>query len=283
MPVIFAVVCAEKTAAFTFNGWVAIDYDIYRGAALAALMGGDPWATEVRGMYFAGPPPTLLPYLPIAVLPSNLGLAIVLAASIAAATFIVRRLGLSLWWLLFPPLFESVLVLNPDVFVLCFLLTSRFAAIAVVTKVYAAVPLVLQGRWRPLVLAALLASPTVLLLPSYFGGGGGLGHFSEQNAALSAWGTVWMAPVAVALVILGRQAAAWLAVPVLWPFTQLHYSTIAMPALKDRPLLTIAMSFGTPLLAPVAVVIEALLELWRRRSSGIGHPLLSARPTPDSA
>jgi hypothetical protein len=41
-----------------------------------------------------------------------------------------------------------------------------------------------------------------------------------------------MALVVLGLVVLGPQLAGWLAVPALWPSTQLHYSALALPALS---------------------------------------------------
>jgi hypothetical protein len=74
----------------------------------------------------------------------------------------------------------------------------------------------------------------------------------------SAWGS-WVAiPTVVALFVLRGRGASWLAVPALWPFTQLHYSCLAMPAARRSATLAFLLSFAIPLLPAVAVIIEAI-------------------------
>ncbi len=81
-----------------------------------------------------------------------------------------------------------------------------------------------------------------------------------------------MIPAVIALGVLRSRGAEWLVVPALWPFTQLHYSAIATPAARRSPFLAFLLSFGIPLLPPLAVIAEAtrviILERIRARWPG---------------
>jgi hypothetical protein len=79
----------------------------------------------------------------------------------------------------------------------------------------------------------------------------------------------------VALLFAGRERAAWLAVPALWPTTQWYYSTLAIPALTPIAAAVIAMPVpGAAVVAAVIVAIQrrntsvpSLVADWRPRSS----------------
>lgn len=276
VPTVFAILSLDKVLTLVPAGYVAIDFRVYRAAAVALLSGGDPWLTSAAGARFAGPPPTLLAYLPAAFLAETVGAALFLALSIAAATFAVRALRLPWWWLLFPPVVESVVVLNPDVLVLALLVAGgRLAGLSVPLKVYAAIPLLLQRRFGALAIGAVVCAVTIPLWSTFVADRGVIrAAFDTQSASLSAWNTILLVPAAIALVSLRGRGAEWLAVPAVWPFTQLHYAAIALPALRSRPLLAIALSFGYPLLAPVAIIAQAVWETWhRRQSDGSGADL----------
>ena len=52
----------------------------------------------------------------------------------------------------------------------------------------------------------------------------------QSDGGMSATATPVLIPVAViALLVMGRQRAAWWIVPVLWPSTQWYYASLAMP------------------------------------------------------
>ena len=76
-------------------------------------------------------------------------------------------------------------------------------------------------------------------------------------------------PAVAGLIALRDRGAAWLVVPALWPYTQLHYAAIALPALRGAPILALLLCFPFPLLPPVAVILEAcrvqLLSLRAKR------------------
>ncbi len=258
--VTFLILTTQKAAAFLGTGYLGLDLRIYRAAALAAIQGGDPWLAGVGDYLFAAPPPTLIVYLPAAIVAEPIAIATYGFASLLAAVFVIRRLRLPIWWLLFPPLSESLIVLNPDVFVIALLLcTDRLASLAVVVKVYALVPLVLQRRWIAVVIGGALSALSIPLWLQFFGHRDQLAHeFATQTMNGSAWGS-WVAiPTVIALIVLRGRGASWLAVPALWPFTQLHYSCLAMPAARRSATLAFLLSFAIPLLPAVAVIVEAI-------------------------
>ena len=76
----------------------------------------------------------------------------------------------------------------------------------------------------------------------------------------------------IALILLGRKRAAWLAVPVLWPATQLHYRVLALPAMT--PSLALAGSVAEPGFMTAGVMS---LALWERRTmvATLAHGLRS--------
>jgi hypothetical protein len=256
----FAGVATHKAIEFSAQGFVGLDLRIYRAAARAALAGQNPWPSSAGDTPFAATPPAILAYIPAALMPDAIATATYAALSVAAALFVVRALRLPIWWLLFPPLFESILILNPDVFVIALLLAGpRVAALAIPIKSYAAVPLLLEGRlWTVsvgLILSGLAGSTWILFLTR-------LDPISATLAAqslggLSAWGSWLMAPTIIALVVLHGRGASWLAVPALWPYTQLHYSSIALPVVARSPMLAFLFSFAIPLLPPIAIVLRA--------------------------
>jgi hypothetical protein len=66
----------------------------------------------------------------------------------------------------------------------------------------------------------------------------------------------------VALLILAlrdRRAAGWLAVPAVWPSSQFHYSTMALPVMS--PLMAVLLSLPMARFAPVAIIVEVVRRL----------------------
>jgi hypothetical protein len=238
LPVFFLSYSAGLTAVFVARGYVGIDARIYAEAARAWISGADPWAASVDGFFFAAPPPTLLAFAPFAILGPSLCAAIWVGGSAAAAVLVIRRLGLSWWWVFFPPITNGVLAGNPDVIIVAFVLTRSglFGAAATMLKIYALVPIVGERQWRAAAVSVIALIATVPLLPwgEYLSRAGAIAAMLDAQAAgMSAFGTPWlMALVVLGLVVLGPQLAGWLAVPALWPSTQLHYSALALPALS---------------------------------------------------
>jgi hypothetical protein len=203
-----------------------------------------------------------------------------LILGVGGSLWMIRRLRAPLWWMAFPPLVDGIWNANPHVIVAPLILAG-LGPVAVVVKVYAAVPLLILLRRRALVVTAALLLITAVVLPwSRFiaelptillqlrtQSDGGLSVASLPLPVL-----VVAAVLAVgALVVAGRERAAWLAVPVLWPSTQWYYASIAIPALI-RPvsslvaaaILAVPLQQG-PLLAVVALAATEMLGRQRQR------------------
>jgi hypothetical protein len=261
--VAFLIVTVERTSSAVRLGYLALDLRIYRAAAAAAIEGGDPWRAGAEGLTFAAPPPALLPYIPAALLPEWLAILAYAALSVVAGVVALRAVRLPLWWLLFPPLAECLVVLNADVFVIALLLSGgRWAFASIVFKVYAAVPLFLQRRWWALVVGGLACAVSLPLAPQYIANRDLIADALalQSSGGLSAWGTWVMVPTVLALMVLWRREAAWLVIPALWPYTQLHYNVLALPVAAASPPIAFLLSFAV---WPLPAVATVALALWR--------------------
>ena len=279
LPAEFAVISSFYVFIFLFveRGQ---DARIYQAATRAWLSGGDPWSAGYAGVTFAGPPVSLLPLAPIAWLDPDVFVALIVGASTIAAVIALRRLRLPAWWLLFPPLVEGITVGNPDILVLALLTTGGrlglvAGPLAVILKVYGAVPLLLLRRWRELALAAMIALLTVPILPwEAFFAHDVVGTLSSQSSGgKNAWLWIPIVPIAlVALIVIGRGKAAWWSVPVLWPSTQFHYSVLALPAISpiSAALLALPILPFAPVLAVLVVAYERLSVSQGKSNSGGG-------------
>ena len=169
------------TVWFAWNSWqritfflertfpVGIDATIYYRGAQAWLQGDDPWSAAVKvsgtTFHYAGTPVTTILFAPFTLLDEQLFMAGAVAASVLAAAYVVWRLRLGWYWLLFPPLAEGVFAANPQVVLLALLLVGwgPASALATMLKAYAFVPLVGEGRWRHIVLAVAANAVTIIL------------------------------------------------------------------------------------------------------------------------
>jgi hypothetical protein len=256
----FGLVTAERLLGAYQLGTFAIDMRVYRAAAEAALRGGDPWSVSVDGIPFAAPPPTLLAYLPAALLPESVATVLYGAALVGAAVIAIRAVRVPLWWLLFPPISDSLIVMNPDVVVIALLVAlPRFASLSVVFKIYAVVPLALTGRWRALGGGLLLCLLSVPWWPAFLAASPAIeASFVRYTfGGTSAWGTWLMVPTVLALVVLWRRGAEWLAVPAVWPYTQLHYAALALPVAARNPVVAFLLSFPVAFMPPLATIFYA--------------------------
>src|SRR4051794_5601519 len=148
---------------------LAIDARHYQRATDAWLTGGNPWTITEGGINFAAAPQTLLFYVPTHFLPLVILTWLWTALGVVASIWVVRRLGLPLWWLLFPPLTHSIWNGNPQTVALALLLVGGPGAgravastVAVALKLYAAVPLL--TRWRELVVVGVVMAALLLIL-----------------------------------------------------------------------------------------------------------------------
>ncbi len=252
--------------------YIFFDARLYDAATRAWLSGGDPWQVQIAGNYFAAPPPTLLPLVPFALLPPELGylaLALVVAVGAVASVWILH---LPWWWLLFPPLVQSVISGNVQSLLVPLILVGA-GPVAALLKVYAAVPMIILGRWRALIVLAgvLLVTAPILPWPAFLANLDEIGaRLSSQNEnGLPNLVLIAIAPaVLLALWVVGRERAAWLAVPAIWPAQQFYYGTLVMPTRSKIAAAIVAF----PVAGAGAVALFALaLIAWRER--GLREPV----------
>ena len=245
------------------------DARLYYAGAAAWLAGGDPWAVSLSGVHFAGLPPTVEVFVPFTILPIDAVGILWLGLSFAAAVFTVRRLRLAWYWLFFPPLVEGVVVANPHVVILALLVAGHPAleALGAALKGYALIPVALRLRWRGLVAAAVLLLILFAAAPSlWFDYVRQISAITAQldHDAIGGFSATWLGPILVvpAIVALGalwlvdREAAAWLAVPALWPASQYLYASFAMPIRSAA--LAAALVVPTRGWTPLVIIVYAL-------------------------
>lgn len=263
------------------EGYLGGDFRIYYRAARAWLSGGDPWNAGVHILgpaHFGAPPASLVPVVPFTFISEDQAVAIWVVLCVLSSLYVIRRLRLGLEWLLFPPLVFGVVSGNPSLPVLALLVagSSWTAAVAAALKVYAVVPLVGERRWRTVGIALSVLAAAVVLAPGLWIEY--VQRFGEISARLSAesvggysavrwWPLV--PPTLVALVVIARydlRAAGWLAVPALWPGSEWHWSTMALPVLT--PWLGVMLAIDLRGLPAVATwVFAAVLVIRRHRVS----------------
>ena len=255
-----------------------LDGQLYLEATRVWLAGGDPFSVVVHRLSLAAPPPTFLPLVPFAILPPALGLALLAVALVVSAVLTIRLLRLPWWWLAFPPLVECVITGNAHGLLLPLMLTGR-GWLAVLLKIYAAVPLAFLGQWRQLFLAAVAILVTVPILPwgSYISKYADISarYAETSRAGLPFEALIAFAPLALlAFLIVGREKAAWMAVPALWPSPQPYYSTLGMPTRSAVAMAVIAIPLPQPgLFALFALAaVQVVGWYWSRRGE-------TARPT----
>jgi hypothetical protein len=255
-------------------GWDAV---VYTEAARAWFGGGDPWHTSGYAIAFGAPPPSLLPYMPFVWLPNPVVSISWVGIAAASAFYSIRRLRMPLWWLVFPPVSLGIIAGSSALLVLALLVGGGVVprAAGVVARAYAAVPLVILGQWRPLILAAGAIALTLPMWPMYIADRDRvIDAFQVQTGGgLSALTVPWLIPVAaISLVALGRRRAAWLIVPAFWPDNQLYYASLALPALAASPLVAASIAVPIPGLVAVGLAAQAILERWRAQ-----HPAGSSK------
>jgi hypothetical protein len=258
------------------------DAVIYARGAAAYLQGGSPWDAYLQFgssvAHFAGLPPTVIAFIPFALLPDVLVAGLWVVGSLVAAVVALRALRLPLWWLAFPPLVDGIWSGNPQVAVLALLVASaRMEWVAVLLKVYAIVPLLGERRWRAVFVAGLAFVVTaVLAWPAWIDYLSNLSTITtrlmaESGGGFSAYRDPLELGITVAAVLLlatvDLRAAGWLAVPAVWPATQLHYSILAMPVI-DWPL---GFAFAFPDWSTVPLIVLAYAG-YRLLRDGRGWP-----------
>ena len=259
------------------TGPSGFDGRLYLKATRAWMAGADPWVF-IDTQRFAAPPPSVVPLAPIAILPEELGVVVMIILAAVGAFATIRLLRMPLWWLLFPPFVDGVWNGNPQTLIVPLILVGA-GPIAVFLKIYALVPMLLTLRWRAVLVSAAALVVTAPFLPwgSYFAQFGDLSAAlqSQSDGGLSAMAVPWLLPIAlVALVMCGRERAGWLTVPVAWPATQWYYSTLALPALTPVAAAILAIPVpGAAVVAAIAVAID-------RRNTSVARLAADWRPAP---
>lgn len=288
LPALFIPLAALNAVASVAAGWLGTDAYLYYRASAAWLAGGSPWnvfVTNQESVYHYQALPTATVVLaPFTVIPENAFVAGWIVIQFLAAVYTVRRLGLPWWWVAFPPLISGVLAGNPSPLLIALLVAAHPIAksLAVLLKVYAVVPLLGERRWRAIMMAVGLALVTVLLAPGlwveFLAGSGARTELvlRESKGGFSAFGNpILLLGAGAALVVIARRdlrVAGWLAPIALWPGSQFHWSTLAMPVMTLPMAYLLALpAHGIP---PVAVMVYALVGEVRsfRERRGDGSP-----------
>ena len=289
---------------FRLNFPIGIDARIYYRGVAAWLDGSNPWdaAVTVGGAayHYAGSPVTTILLAWSALFSEDVFTVLWLGLSLGAAVFTLHRVHLPIWWLLFPPISEALFSGNPQLVVLALILcnSSWLAAIGTGLKVYAFIPLAGEGRWRTIGLAVLLNAATFLIAPDLWFRY--IDEFSQISSRLqyesiegfsAFYFPMLLAVTVVALAILAlrdRRAAGWLTVPAIWPASQLHYSTMALPVMS--PFLAVFLAVPLLRLPPQIIIVEVVRRLIAPSVTGYiarhrirGGPAGESAPTAEQA
>jgi hypothetical protein len=278
---------------------VGLDATIYYRGVVAWLAGTNPWdaAVVVSGFayHYAGTPVTTVIMAPAALLSEEVFTIAWVVLTWVATIWTLRRLRFPLWWLLFPPIAEALFSANPQLVVLALIVANHSVASALATmlKVYAFIPLFGEARWRQIAIAVAFNAATIIVAPGlwldYFRQFGEISSRLEYESlqGLSAfYFPVLLAVTVLALLILAlrdRRAAGWLAVPAIWPSSQFHYSTMALPVMS--PLMAVFLAIPHLRLPPVVIILEVarrLIQPWLMQRLGLDEQIAtnSGRPPP---
>lgn len=241
---------------------------LYAQAAAAWLTGGDPWTVGVPNGIFAGPPTMLFPFVPLAFVPVDVLRVAFVVVDMLVAVWVLRRLQLPTYWLIFPPLIQAISVGHPEVLVLGLLVhRGPSGAIAMLIKPYTVVAFIAERRWAAIAIAAATVLLTLPLLPwrLFFEESAKIAMLLDtQTSGDSVFGQPVLMVIAVlALATLGLRRGLWLAVPVLWPFTQPMYKVMTVPMLS--PVVALFWAFPFAGFTLLGLVAEAVLHLIDRR------------------
>jgi len=279
LPIWFAVWAVDASLPLLFLGGLGTDAEIYHRATVAWLGGGSPWdATSAWGggvYHFYALPPAVVLMAPFALVPEQLFVPGFVVVQAGAAIYVIRRLHLAWWWLLFPPVVLGIVAGNPSLLLLALLLAPHdiLKFMAPTLKVYAVLPLLGERRWRPIAFAALFGLASFVIAPDLWADfvTGAVARarrlMVESGGGYNAYQYPVLLPlVGIAVLILARydlKAAGWLSPIALWPASQLHWSTLAMPVMT--PLLAVVLAVNIRGFVPLAVALHVLLVVDRVR------------------
>lgn len=286
----FAVLAALDLLKSVVNWSLGWDALIYTDAARAMLKGGDAWGPAGASALFAGPPPGLLPFFPFVWLPDPVIAAGGAAVAAACGVYVLRKLALPAWWLLFPPVFVAILAGSTALPMTALLVRGGPIAegIAIVLRPYAVLPVAILGRWRSIAVALAVGIVTAPFLdwPRFLSKLDVIQALlvEETGGGRSAAAIPWLIPIAaVCLFLLGRRRTAWLVVPALWPYSQLYYAVIALPIVAEVPLVAVALAMDLPGIVAAGLVAQVIVERLRGRDLGWQAAPRAAEALPRSA
>lgn len=122
-----------------------------------------------------------------------------------------------------------------------------FAPVAAAAKAFAILPMLAERRWRAIAATVVIYAATLPFLPwSMFLADVPVWSqgLMTQSARMSAYPSLpLMAIGAIALLMIDARRAGWLVVPILWPWTQIDYAAISVPALDRITAAFYAMPF----------------------------------------
>jgi hypothetical protein len=254
---------------------VGLDARIYRAGSAAWLAGGDPWAASVNGASFSALPPVVVLMAPTAFVPEAAFVPLWLGICALAAVYAVRRLGLSVVWLAFPPLVQGVLVGSPAIPAFALVLAG-WEPLGLMIRPHLGFALLGERRWRALILTVALGLVSLLIAPW----GTFLGDLSmllsrytaeagDAGAAASGW-LYWLGvAAALGMVPFDRRAAGWLGALVVPTPIAFHGAVAVMP-IRSRPVAAVAavpLPGMTVLAALVALGSAAMACLARQRTA----------------
>jgi hypothetical protein len=283
LPVWFGLFALWFFNAIVGEGNAGIDARIYWRGAAAWVAGGDPWSAVYvlpngDPAHFAGLPPTVLAFAPATLLSEQVFTVLFTAVCFGAGAFVVWRLRLAWWWILFPPFIHGASSGNPGIVVVALLLVpgTVASALAPALKVFAVLPLAGELHLRPIVVFVIACGVSVLFFPHLWVGWvtNSLDLSSrlvkEANGGVGATANALLIPPTVAaLALIARldlRAAGWLVVPAIWPSAQYHYAVNALPVITIPS--AILFSVPIPGLPAIAVVLYALLLARQRFAKG---------------
>lgn len=235
----------------------AVDWQtVFRPASLAFLTGKSPY--NIDGFYYV--PWAILPLIPMAILPENIGRAILALATLVSFLYTARRLGAKpialLFLLVSPPVLHEVLNGNIDwLVVLGFVLPPQIGLFFILIKPQLGVAVGIfwlikswqDGGWKNTVRVFLPASLALLLSVIVYGW-----WFLSARQTVSFWwnASLWPASIPIGLALLvtairkKRIEFAMGASPCLSPYVLFHSWVGALLAIIASVPETIAAVIG---------------------------------------
>ena len=96
--------------------------------------------------------------------PETVAVVAMIGLGFVGTAWALRRLGMPLWWLAFPPFVDGLYNGNPQVLLIP-LLVAGLAPIAALVKIYAVPVPLLRGEWKAVAAAAIVLLVTIPILP----------------------------------------------------------------------------------------------------------------------